>query len=283
MNEIMKAVIDILCTDIRKLSVFEPRKKKKSIITSQNTDSPTSIITVASHYGPKRINEDRVCCGSSWGQNYIAVADGLGGYPHGGDAAQIAIETFQNYIKKMKQKDALQSYTFLQQVYQEASRKIKKKASYTHGWKTTLLCVIERQQDFLISYLGDGQIYLIRGDMQIAVPLMVGHRVNGLLAGVLGPDLTAAPASLQLSKSFQSGEIIVAGTDGIFDSRIEQIRPNLLVDLIGFIHSSLNTKQPDTILYDFLDQLNTQGLICDNASLGVIITAKARQHSFQGD
>jgi serine/threonine protein phosphatase PrpC len=283
MNEIMKAIIDILGTDVSQLPLFKSRKVKHQPIIHETGRFSSGFTAVSSHKGPKRINEDRICSGSSWGLHYMVIADGLGGYPHGGDAAQIAVNTFQSQIKDIKRKDQPLQCTWIKQVYQRAAKQIKKAASNARGWKTTLLCVIERPEDFLISYLGDGQIYLIRGDAEIAVPLMVGHRVGGLLAGVLGPELTAEPVTMQLSKSFRSGEIIVAGSDGVFNPEIQQVKPDLLMDLIKCYKDQIKTEEPTAILFRFLDQLHTQNLLDDNASLGLIVTGNARQYLFQGD
>lgn len=282
MNEIMKAIIDILGTDVSQLPLFKSRRVKHQPVVHKTDQLSSGFTAVSSHRGPKRINEDRICSGSSWGLRYMAIADGLGGYPHAGDAAQIAVNTLQSHMQDMIQKNKLAQLSQLRQVYTRAASEIKKAASDAKGWKTTMLCVIERPEDFLISYLGDGQIYLIRGDAEIAVPLMVGHRVGGLLAGVLGPELTAEPVIMQISKSFRSGEIIVAGSDGIFDSEIQQVKPDLLMDLIKCFKGQLKTEEPTTILYRFLDQLNTQNLLNDNASLGLIVTENARQYLFQG-
>jgi|GEM_PF-2896759 len=282
MKEIMKAIIDILTEDVSRLPLLRSRKTKNQPSVRKVTQPCSGFVAASTHKGPKRINEDRICTGSSRDLRYIAIADGLGGYPHGGDAAQIAVDTFQTQIKAIKQKDTPVEIEWIRHVYTTAARKIKKAASGALGWKTTMLCVIEKPGDFFISYLGDGQIYLIRGDAEIAVPLMAGHRVNGLLAGVIGPELTAEPVIIQLSKSFRSGEIVVAGSDGVFNPEIQQAKPELLMDLIRSIKDQPKSEDPNAVIFNFLEELHLQNLLDDNASLGLIMTDNAVQYQFSG-
>lgn len=272
MNHLMDIVSDILFTDIRQL----PHKLcKPKDIYSLNNHLKSSIVAVASHRGPRRINEDMVGSGSSQGLNYIILADGLGGYPHGRDAAQVAVKTFKREVEKIIARKKIIKYNDIKPMYRKTSVKVKKLARNSQGWKTTIICVIERPDDFLVSYLGDGQVYLVRGDTESAVPLMVGHRVKGLLGGVLGPEITAEPIIIQISKAFRSGEIIVAGTDGIFNQEIYTKKPNLLTDLISCLQNRFTMKEPNDILIRYLDQLHVHHLLDDNASLGVIMTRKA--------
>jgi len=272
MKELLQKIVDILLTDVTELPSKLHKRKDTGLVVSHPAPG---IIGVATHKGPKMFNEDVVLEGSSWGINFLILADGLGGCSHGGNAAKLTANTFHDEIEKIIKTSGKVQFNDIEPIYYSCAAKIKKHSRNGKGWKTTVICVVENQDDLLITYLGDGQVYLVRGDVESGIPLMVGHRVNGLLGGVVGPEITARPVIIRISKAFTKGEIIIAGTDGIFNPELKTAKPELLMELLAYIREKIRTDSMNNILRHFIDELYAQDLLNDNASLGVIITSRA--------
>jgi len=272
MDNFFDPVVDFLFTDIRQLHKFKFKQPVETINDEPKSLLP-SIVAVATHAGPKKNNEDAVMMGSSWCHNYITIADGVGGCAKSKEAAEIATKVFTTLIKNRIQKHGTIQYQDIKPIYEQAAKSIRDNKL----GKTTLISIIEKPKCFIFSYLGDGQAYLLRGDTEAGVPLMIGHRKNGLLGGVISSSLTAEPVIMQISKGFISGEIIIAGTDGLFNEDIHKKRPDLLSELITTIRNTPMTTKFTQVLYDFLDKLNCENVLEDNASLGIIMTNKAAE------
>jgi hypothetical protein len=277
LKQIISAIFDILTTDIANLP-SKLHQSKEQDDKELKRHPHLGVVGIATHQGPRRINEDQICAGSSWGINYVVLADGLGGYHHAGDAARIAVRTFRDRIELIGRNNRTIQYEDIREIYAKVTFEIQKHTSVNNGWKTTIICVIERPRDILVTYLGDGQVYLVRGDSEAAISLAIGHRVNGRLGGVIGPEMTAEPVIMRISKSFRSGEIIVAGTDGVFNHDVTNAKPSLLKELVTYIQMNISREKPNEILARFLYQLYSQDLLDDNASLGLVVTGKAREY-----
>ncbi len=111
--------------------------------------------------GKKRdSNEDRYLI-EPWGDSAVlaVVADGMGGHSGGEEAAQIAIDTFQELLQTPLPKDSSQQYQLLVQQLQEADTRIRQKACqsfYLMGMGTTIVLAL---------FLKEGKyIYLNAGD-----------------------------------------------------------------------------------------------------------------------
>lgn len=270
MNQSFDSIADWLFTDIRQLPFFGARRQVEASTNVPKT-MLSSIVAAATHAGPKRINEDAVTVGSSWCHNLVTIADGVGGREKGKEAAETAVRVFNGSIKtKIRQSGTIHCED-IKPIYEQAARAIREKK---YG-KTTLISIIEKPRYFIISYLGDGQAYFLRGDTEAGVPLVIGHRKNGLLGGTIGEILTAEPVVMQVSKAFISGEIVIAGTDGIFSDEIRSKKPELLSELLTTIKNASEDTNFTQVLYDFLDDLNKDNLLEDNATLGIIITRRA--------
>jgi len=277
MDNFFDPVVDFLFTDIRQLHKFKFKRPVETINDEPKFLLP-SIVAVATHAGPKKNNEDAVMMGSSWNHIFLTIADGVGGCTKSKEAAETAVNVVTTSIKVHIQKCGTIQYQDIKPIYEQAAKSIRDNKL----GKTTLISIIEKPKCFIFSYLGDGQAYLLRGDTEAGVPLMIGHRKNGLLGGVISSSLTAEPVIMQISKGFISGEIIIAGTDGIFNDDIHSKRPDLLSELITTIRNTPMTKKFTQVLYDFLDKLNYENLLEDNASLGIIITNKAAEALVKG-
>lgn len=74
------------------------------------------------------------------------------------------------------------SVSVLKDCYHEASKRLINAASEAPlkepELQTTLIAAIETQDSFFITYLGDGDIWLRRGDGW-AIPLMMPHKKGG--------------------------------------------------------------------------------------------------------
>ncbi len=121
----------------------------------------------------------------SHGQLY-AVADGLGGYEHGGVASTLALETFfSNFYSGSPYK----SPQNLRQSFQSANIAVAQAAQRMQARMGTTLSAINIIGDQLhIAHIGDSRVYLVRNGK--AVCLTQDHTVVGELVRmrVLSPD-----------------------------------------------------------------------------------------------
>jgi hypothetical protein len=278
-EEQMKGKIRKILSILRRRStVLRPPETRK---TKTLDNSLSNIVAIATHEGLKTKNEDRVLSRSSQAFSFVILADGLGGRPHGEKAAQTAVDVFRDELVTIEQEKGSVEFGDMKAIYETAASRLRTIIK-GKGGKTTLICIIERTGDFIISYLGDGQVYLMRGDTEMGIPLMITHRTKGLLGGTLGPEMTAQPVTMQISKAFRSGEIIVAGTDGVFNPEIGRVRPNLLIEFVSFFRDKYGLMPDNDILAEFLNHLHDLNLLEDNASLGLIITGQAREYMHLG-
>jgi serine/threonine protein phosphatase PrpC len=246
--------------------------------------SPKGLIACSSLMGKKPKNEDRCRVGRTDRWKVLIVADGVTNSQYSGDAAQITVDTFYEELERFENLKRKIIKPILKNAYQSAVFKLREaalnKLSKEEGYETTVMAILEARNAFVISYLGDGGIYLVRGDLGQGVELMVTHRVGGVLKGALGPyGLVGKPVYIEHSKSFNSGEIIMAGSDGIFGEG--NTARKATVDKILEKFTDRNVLLSDSNLQQaiaaVLEDMFNQGLISDDATLGIVISDKAHK------
>lgn len=122
------------------------------------------IIKSNSHNGTGKINEDYLVCREISENSTIAIlADGMGGYTHGGLAAQIAVETISQAIEK--QIGILSPKELLTNAIYQANDAVNSKCHTLRckmGAAIAVLLVIDQKAYF--SWLGNVRIYLKEGN-----------------------------------------------------------------------------------------------------------------------
>lgn len=245
---------------------------------------PKGLIACSSFKGKKPKNEDR-CRVSRIGRwKVLLIADGVTNSQYGGEAAQIAVDTFYEELERVDSLKRRITRRILKNAYQSALGKIREAALHKlakeEGYETTAMAIIETENAFVITYLGDGRIYLVRGDLEQGIQLMVTHGVGGVLGGALGPyGLVGKPVYIEHSKSFNSGEIIIAGSDGAFEVGNGAIKATVIKMLEKLadrnaLFNDINLQQAITAV---LEDMFNQDLINDDATLGIVVSDKAQK------
>jgi hypothetical protein len=242
------------------------------------------LIACSSLRGTKPKNEDQYKVGYLGDWKVLFIADGVTNSPFGGEAAQIVVNAFHEEIEQTHKRRKRLRVNVLERAYRRAIVQLGntalEKLGKRDGFETTIIGIIESEDNFLVTYLGDGRIYLVRGDLEQGIQLMVTHRTGNVLGGALGAyGLTGQPVYIQHSKSFASGEIIIAGTDGAFEvgnggdkAPVLQVLERLK-DKRALQDDSSLAQAVSSMLQDFADK----GLLNDDATLGIIVSGKAHK------
>lgn len=242
------------------------------------------LVACSSCRGKKPKNEDRCKVGRIGRWKVLLIADGVTNSRFGGEAAQITVDTFYEELERVDSLKRKITRRMLKNAYQSAVGKLREAALHKlakkEGYETTVMAIIEAENAFVITYLGDGRIYLVRGDLEQGIQLMVTHGVGGVLGGALGPyGLVGKPVYIEHSKSFNSGEIIIAGSDGAFEVGNGAIKATVIKMLEkladrNVLFNDINLQQAITAV---LEDMFNQGLISDDATLGIVVSDKARK------
>jgi hypothetical protein len=142
---------------------------------------------------------------------------------------------------------------------------------------TTLIVAAELPDRFLIGYVGDGAIAVLRGNLQWSINLLFPQTgVAGGMTRCLSSDGgLSEPAVIDLPKSWPDGGIILIGTDGalVAGKALETARTivgEIRAKATGSTH--LDQHQVLRVLRDWVqDRITTD----DNRSLGILISDAA--------
>lgn len=172
----------------------------------------------------------------------VAVADGVGESPISWEGAEIAVSTFIEEVKKADQEEGRLTVENLQSIWIAAGEAVKKRYEEdperfndprilsSSFLATTLLAVVELDSSYLVTYLGNGSIWLVRGDFWefldtprkwpwCLTDLVVPHtkyRGEEALSGIIDHrGLRGDPSILEIRKNQRDGEIFLLTTDGI--------------------------------------------------------------------
>jgi hypothetical protein len=242
------------------------------------------LVACFSFKGMKLENEDWHRVGRIGGLKVLLIADGVTNSRFGGAAAKIAVDSFYEEVERAHSLRKRITKRVLRRAYKSAVNNLREaaveKLGQKEGFETTLIAVIETDNEFVITYLGDGRIYLVRGDLEHGIQLMVTHGVGGVLGGALGSyGLTGKPVYIEHSKSFSSGEIIIAGSDGAFEVG-DGASADTIIKLLEKLKEK-NVLADDTSLQQtivaVLEGMSNQGLLGDDATIGIIISDTARR------
>ena len=122
-------------------------------------------IVQESQVGNRRSNEDRVGHWSTGSAVLMAVADGVGGYPHGDLAAEGALQTLSELFLREARPDLPMPGEFFGSVFLEANRRLLAQA---RRWRlpknhcTTLVACVVQKGQLWWAHCGDSRLYLVR-------------------------------------------------------------------------------------------------------------------------
>lgn len=165
------------------------------------------LITAASDVGLIRqnnedshmVNRDRMC---------FAVADGVGGAPHGEIASAIATQAAYQVSKR----SGLTARQVVEQSFQLAAEKLADKDGTKYsGAMTTLVVLCLDGHDAVYGHVGDSRLYMRRRGNDVL--LTTDHQHNGYVTQVLGTRMSMAPTMGHI-RAFDNDTFILC-TDGV--------------------------------------------------------------------
>lgn len=172
-------------------------------------------------------NQDRVRIASIAGVDVIVLADGLGGLPHGGEAAEAASTYAMGRLRKELKAAASASLegvrTLLLSIAWATALRLAQDAQ-TRGWtetdsgfRTTLILIVALRDAYVITWVGDGGVFVVHAGGTI-LPLLEPHKspaTPDLLEASLGPVSEGRPAWAMVARA--PGDLLMAATDGVAD------------------------------------------------------------------
>jgi serine/threonine protein phosphatase PrpC len=187
----------------------------------------------------------------------FAIADGMGGYAHGGMASELALESFSNTLAKQNGGSILKT---LQRGVETANLHVYQKAQQLGAGRmgTTLTAAYVLGDMLYLAHVGDSRAYLIRdgrsicltedhtavGDMVrsklISADKIRTHAQRSVLTKSIGTDLFVQPDIIQ--QKLKEEDCLVLCSDGVWSviedeefaqvvsvsSSVDQISQNLI-------------------------------------------------------
>jgi len=186
-------------------------------------------IGLTSSKGPVRDrNEDYALTFEINKHQVILIADGVGGMPHGQQAAYYAVRAaawriVQSLGRQQTASSAITSDTLARDAVQHAARSLGNivrchLGTLTTGFRTTLIVIVATRTHYHFCYLGDGGGCVRRADgtcVRFLVPQKADPDTPNILAGSLGPITQGEPVCGTLPRL--PGDLLVCGTDGVMD------------------------------------------------------------------
>ena len=172
----------------------------------------------------------------------VAVADGVGESPGSWEGAKIAVCAFLEGIRGLDVEEKRLTVETLQAIWAQVGDSLKRRYEEnperfndprilsSSFLATTLLAVVELDSSYLVTYLGNGSIWLVRGDFWefldtprkwpwCLTDLVLPHtkyRGEEALSGIIDHrGLRGAPSILEVQRDCRDGEIFLLTTDGI--------------------------------------------------------------------
>ena len=262
-------------------------------------------------------NEDAGAVYSGQHCSAVAIADGLGSSFDAHIAADLAVRVFLACVEELDRQATVMDVSAVQQLWDRVAEALHdyytqhclRYREQPKALQTTLTTVIELEKRYLISYLGNGSIFHIRGDFWsfwerrwpwCVTDLMLGHSFlsaigKDALYGIIAPTgLTASVRFLELWKDEEYGDLFVLCSDGI--SSPDHLRigrdanDKLWIEVNPYLDALLNQflkpyfaqlgPQVDTMamLTQTLEMFLDAQTFNDDGTLGIMISRQARDY-----
>lgn len=201
--------------------------------TSPGTESParpTIRRTLGAHSSvgnTRESNQDRVRAELIDGLDVIVMADGLGGLPHGGEAAEAATAFALRHLQAGLSQAGVASFEgvrtlLLSTIWATASALAREATtrgwtSFDDGFRTTLILVVVMPGWHVAAWIGDGGVFVVRehGDIVSVLEPHKAAATPDLLDASLGPNSDGRPSWAVTPRL--PGDVLVVATDGVAD------------------------------------------------------------------
>jgi serine/threonine protein phosphatase PrpC len=213
------------------------------------------------------------------GRQVLILADGCGGTPHGQRAAYLAVVEAACSVAKTFGGASWQScdpqLVAQQALLDASSRLVKEGAKFgllnpEDGLRTTLIVLIANNSDVGHAYIGDGGGCIVRTSGAVErflTPQKASPDQPNVLAASLGPQMQGEPVVGTIRR--QAGDLVLVGTDGVFD-RVEESFPKDVLRAAIQFNGDLGTTA-ERIIEELAAKQDELGFICDdNLTLGIM-------------
>ncbi len=269
-------------------------------VTNEKNDKKTQnalgIVGALADKADEHYDEDFANSYSDENINIVCIADGLGQtHTEMSDlAAKKAVESVVEFLSNQSEITSMPNAT--DTLDKRMSSVLKSAFSYTATVmneefgsqypkaKTTLLVGVETMDWLYIAYVGDGGILMTNGDLSHATMLLFPHHdASGALTRYIMPGKVVGEVTISsFRKSLGEGEIILFGSDGIFENDVERGYKTAYEILTQLRKShpksegGLTTEKINSVFKDFIHEPVYKKLTYpDNQSLAIIITKPA--------
>jgi len=232
----------------------------------------------------RRENQDAAIAFEVGSTAVLIVADGLGGLPHGQDAARLAVGAAALSIAEELGRESappalpeLISEKGLLDAASALCRRARASGWVTNhdGFRTTIILVVATPSTYGYAYLGDGGGLVLR-QTGASESFLVPQKADGVanvVAGSLGPIMQGSPAVGQLPR--RPGDALLIGTDGVFD-RVPSDFGASVAKLLS-VHNGNAQAVASLIVSDFASAKEGSRFVCDdNMSLAILCTPAPR-------
>lgn len=224
-------------------------------------------------------NEDSAVCVQNGAIAAVVIADGVGSSWHGDIASHAATLAFMTELEKRKKTGEIDFQELLVEVTHQISMEAQSIAGRPlEAWPaSTLLSAIYDEEDdsLVICYVGDGTIWIVRGDRQAGFPVLIPttNREGGL-QHILHPeapgDVRPVVAKIMNMSSWTGGCLAILATDGVpFDNG------RTVQELSNYIFRVFHDNAPrftKQVLSDALCKWLCEQRIDDDATIGILLT-----------
>lgn len=218
------------------------------------------------------------------GVKIVAVADGVGSRACSDQASHLALHSALAHLSAAVLSGAQVTEDILRQAFNVAhehvrllqdSMRLPREASPA----TTLIIAVETHEQILLCWAGDGGAYTTTGNASLEASALYPHSDDSRLIEYIGSSRPAIrPSICSFPKLFDTGHIILIGTDGLLDTGRAQVIETAY-RIISEVAELVQAAGPETpvdptpILETWVSGERVP--LTDNCSLGLIITEPA--------
>lgn len=264
---------------LRAIIESESKFNRSRFIPRVSTD-PWGLALATTKGNVRSENQDYGLCFRIAGHQVLLLADGCGGLPFGQRAAYLAsVSAAVSIIRTYGM-----SPRWHAPCVKAAARKAIAAAEHRlaiegdklniseirGGLRTTLIVVVANRREIGYAYIGDGGGCVVHSSGKVhhfLNPQKADEFALNILAASLGPITEGEPVVGVLKRS--AGDLLVVGTDGIFDRVDKGFPKDVLRGCIQF--SGDLQKTAEHIIQELASYQDKAGYVCDdNLTLGIM-------------
>ena len=190
-------------------------KDNNPIIFAGDDPQSTVIFAAGQLQGDRGKQEDRV---GYFRDECFALADGVGGMPHGDVAAELAVETALWGYQQIRLRPTywLDKRNFMRRIFRTTNIRVwqkRKEAGFGEGLAATLVVLLVGSKNMWVGTVGDSSAYLYREGL-IAELTREDSDESGFLTDAVGVRRFGIPPHVA-GEPFLTGDIAVLMSDGV--------------------------------------------------------------------